>query len=169
MWETIQGVLTSDNFFKTVIGIGILVILLAILAKKGLFSFKGKGLTIDNGKDSERETERAIIRSQMMFVKTEISDFYNKVPNWEDRDEYRLKYIIEKCQDIFYEAISINHIVIEPVYLEIKQKTVWAEVLQNAENPNVINEDFKKVVYDETKYILSKLIEIRDYYKKDKN
>lgn len=169
MWELIQGVLTSDNFFKSAIGIGILVILLAILAKKGLVSFKGKGLTIDDGKDDERETERAIIRSQMMFVRTEISDFYSKVPIWEDRDEYRLKYIIEKCQDIFYEAISINHIVTEPVYLEIKQKAVWAEVLQNAENPNVINEDFKKVVYDETKYILSKLIEIRDYYKKDKN
>ena len=91
MWEAIQGVLTSDNFFKSVIGVGILVILFAILAKKGLISFKGKGLKVGNN-----DTERTIIRNQIMFVKTEISDFYSRIPDFEGRDEWRLKYIMEK-------------------------------------------------------------------------
>lgn len=167
MWNAIKDVLISDNFWKAVVGIGALIILLAILVKKGIVSFKGFGLTIDNDKENEREIERAIIRSQMMFIRTEISDFYNKVPQWEGRDEYRLKFIMEKCQDVFYEAVSVNHLTLEPVYLELKQKAVWAEVLQNADNPNILNDDFRTVVYNETKHILTKLIEIRDYYKKE--
>lgn len=163
MWNAIKDVLISDNFWKAVVGVGALIILLAILVKKGIVSFKGFGLTINN---DEREVERAIIRSQMLFIRTEISDFYSKIPQWEGRDEYRLKFIMERCQDIFYECSSINHITLEPVYVELKQKAVWTEVLQNAENPHILNDDFKTVVYNETKHILTKLIEIRDYHKK---
>lgn len=166
--DWLASIFNSKSALPIVIVAVILVIIIAFLAKKGIVSFNGFGLKIDNGEDDEREIERAIIRSQMMFVRTEISDFYNKIPQWEGRDDYRLKYIMEKCQDIFYECISINHITIEPVYIEIKQKAVWAEVIQNADNPNIVNEDFKKVVYEETKRILSKLIDIRDYHKKEK-
>lgn len=161
MWESIQGVLTSDNFFKSVIGIGILVILLAVLAKKGLISFKGKGLKVGNS-----DIERTIIRNQIMFVKTEISDFYNKIPNFDNRDEWHLKYIMEKCLDVIVDAISLNHLTLEPVYLELKCRAVWDEVLQNVDNANILTDDFKKVVYDETKHIIEKLIEIREYYNK---
>lgn len=161
MWEAIQGTLTSDNFLKSVIGIGVLVILLAILVKKGLISFKGKGLKVGNS-----DTERTIIRNQIMFVKTEISDFYNKIPGFEGRDEWRLRYIMEKCLDVLVDAISLNHLTLEPVYVDLKCRAVWDEVLQNADNANILSDDFKKVVYDETKHIIEKLIEIREYYNK---
>lgn len=161
MWEAIQGVLTSDNFWKVVVGVGALVILLAILVGKGLISFKGKGLKVGNS-----EVERTIIRNQIMFVKTEISDFYNRIPNFEGRDEWRLKYIMEKCLDVIVDAVSLNHLTLEPVYVDLKCRAVWDEVLQNADNVNILTDDFKKVVYDETKHIIEKLIEIREYYNK---
>lgn len=161
MWEAIQGVLTSNNFWKVVVGVGALVILLAILVKKGLISFKGKGLKVGNS-----EVERTIIRNQIVFVKTEISDFYNRIPNFEGRDEWRLKYIMEKCLDVIVDAISLNHLTLEPVYVDLKCRAVWDEVLQNADNVDILTDDFKKVVYDETKHIIEKLIEIREYYNK---
>lgn len=161
MWEAIYGVLTSDNFWKVVVGVGALVILLAILVKKGLISFKGKGLKVGNS-----EVERTIIRNQIMFVKTEISDFYNRIPDFEGRDEWRLKYIMEKCLDVIVDAVSLNHLTLEPVYVDLKCRAVWDEVLQNADNVNILTDDFKKVVYDETKHIIEKLIEIREYYNK---
>lgn len=161
MWEAIQGVLTSNNFWVVVVGVGALVILLAILVKKGLISFKGKGLKVGNS-----EVERTVIRNQIMFVKTEISDFYNRIPNFEGRDEWRLKYIMEKCLDVVVDAISLNHLTLEPVYVDLKCRAVWDEVLQNAGNVNILTDDFKKVVYDETKHIIEKLIEIREYYNK---
>ncbi len=161
MWEAICGVLTSDNFWVVVAGVGALVILLAILVKKGLISFKGKGLKVGNN-----EVERTIIRNQIMFVKTEISDFYNRIPAFEGRDEWRLKYIMEKCLDVIVDAISLNHLTLEPVYVDLKCRAVWDEVLQNADNASILTDDFKKVVYDETKHIIEKLIEIREYYNK---
>lgn len=161
MWEAIQNILTSDNFWKTIIGIGALVILFAILVKKGLISFKGKGLKVGNS-----DTERTIIRNQIMFVKTEISDFYNRIPDFEGRDEWRLKYIMEKCLDVIIDAVSLNHLTLEPVYVNLKCRAVWDEVLQNSDNINILTDDFKKVVYDETKHIIEKLIEIREYYNK---
>lgn len=161
MWEAIQEVLTSDNLWKSVIGIGALVILFAVLVKKGLISFKGKGLKVGNN-----DMERTIIRNQIMFVKTEISDFYNRIPSFEGRDEWHLKYIMEKCLDVIIDAISLNHLTLEPVYVDLKCRAVWDEVLQNADNVNILTDDFKKVVYDETKHIIEKLIEIREYYNK---
>ena len=161
MWESIQGILTSDNFWKTVVGIGALVILFAVLVKKGLVSFKGKGLKVGNS-----DIERTIIRNQIMFVKTEISDFYNKVPNFEGRDDWRLRYIMEKCLDVLVDAVSLNHLTLEPVYVDLKCRAVWDEVLQNAGNASILTDDFKKVVYDETKHIIEKLIDIREYYNK---
>lgn len=161
MWEAIQGVLTSNNFWVVVVGVGALVILLAILVKKGLISFKGKGLKVGNS-----EVERTIIRNQIMFVKTEISDFYNRIPDFEGRDEWRLRYIMEKCLDVIVDAVSLNHLTLEPVYVDLKCRAVWDEVLQNADNTNILTDDFKKVVYDETKHIIEKLIEIREYYNK---
>mgnify|MGYP003436491394 CR=1 FL=1 len=161
MWEAIQNILTSDNFWKTIVGIGALVILFAILVKKGLISFKGKGLKVGNS-----DTERTIIRNQIMFVKTEISDFYNRIPDFEGRDEWRLKYIMEKCLDVIVDAVSLNHLTLEPVYVNLKCRAVWDEVLQNSDNTNILTDDFKKVIYDETKHIIEKLIEIREYYNK---
>ena len=161
MWTALFAFLASDNFLRAVAGISALVVLFSFLVKKGLISFKGKGLKVGNS-----ETERTIVRNQIMFVKTEISDFYNKIPNFEGRDDWRLKYIMEKCIDVFVDAISLNHITTEPVYLELKCRAVWDEVLQNADNDNILTEDFKKVVYDETKLIIEKLIDIREFYNK---
>lgn len=161
MWQAIQEVLISNNFWKSVIGIGALIILFAVLVRKGLISFKGHGLNVGNS-----DAERTIIRNQIMFVKTEISDFYNRIPGFEGRDEWRLRYIMEKCLDVIVDAISLNHLTLEPVYVDLKCRAVWDEILQNSDDPHILTDDFKKVVYDETKHIIEKLIEIREYYNK---
>ena len=159
--EWLASVLTSSNAIPIIIIVVLLVVIIAILAKKGIVSFKGKGLTVGNN-----ETERTIIRNQIMFVNTEISDFYSKIPFFDGRDEWRLKFIMEKCLDVFVDAISLNHITLEPMYVELKCRAVWDEVLQNSDNPTILSDDFKKTIYDETKKILEKLISIREYYNK---
>lgn len=162
MWTALFTFLASDNFLRAVAGISALVVLFSFLVKKRLISFKGKGLKIGHSD----EEERTIIRNQIMFCKTEISDFYNRIPNFEGRDEWRLKYIMEKCLDVLVDAVSLNHLTLEPVYVDLKCRAVWDEVLQNVDNTDILKDDFKKVVYDETKYIIEKLIEIREYYLK---
>lgn len=159
--EWLASILNNPNSWKSFIFFLITLIILIVLVKKGIISFKGKGLTVGNN-----ETERTIIRNQIMFVNTEISDFYSKIPFFDSRDEWRLKFIMEKCLDVFVDAISLNHITLEPMYVELKCRAVWDEVLQNADNPNILSDDFKKTIYDETKKIIEKLISIREYYNK---
>ena len=159
--EWLVDLINSSNAIPIIIIAILLIVIIAILAKKGIVSFKGKGLTVGNN-----ETERTIIRNQIMFVNTEISDFYSKIPFFDGRDEWRLKFIMEKCLDVFVDAISLNHITLEPMYVELKCRAVWDEVLQNADNPTILSDDFKKTIYDETKKIIEKLISIREYYNK---
>ena len=159
--EWLVDLIHSSNAIPIIIIAVLLIVIIAILAKKGIVSFKGKGLTVGNN-----ETERTIIRNQIMFVNTEISDFYSKIPLFDGRDEWRLKFIMEKCLDVFVDAISLNHITLEPMYVELKCRAVWDEVLQNSDNPNILSDDFKKTIYDESKKIIEKLISIREYYNK---
>lgn len=158
MWEAISKLGTTPLTLLFAAG---LIICIIVMIKKGIISFKGKGLTVGNN-----ETERTIIRNQIMFVNTEISDFYSKIPFFDGRDEWRLKFIMEKCLDVFVDAISLNHITLEPMYIELKCRAVWDEVLQNSDNPTILSDDFKKTIYDETKNIIEKLISIREYYNK---
>ena len=97
--EWLASILNNPNSWKSFIFFFITLITLIILVKKGIISFKGKGLTVGNN-----ETERTIIRNQIMFVNTEISDFYNKIPFFDGRDEWRLKFIMEK-----FLKLNFNH------------------------------------------------------------
>ena len=54
MWEAILGILTSGNFLQIVLGIAVLVILFSVLVKKGLISFKGKGLKVGHSDQQRR-------------------------------------------------------------------------------------------------------------------
>ena len=165
--EWLASVLTSSNAIPIIIIVVLLVIIIAILAKKGIVSFKGKGLTVGNGND-ERDIERTIIRSQIQYVKSAVSDFYDDIPNFEGRDEWRLKYICERIISVFTDIISFNHISKEKIYTEMKQASIWAVIINNTASDIMTSDDFKNVVYAKTEEILDKLISIREYYKMEK-
>ena len=164
--EWLASVLTSSNAIPIIIIVVLLVIIIAVLAKKGIVSFKGKGLTVGNGND-ERDIERTIIRSQIQYVKSAVSDFYDDIPNFEGRDEWRLKYICERIISVFTNIISFNHISREKIYTEMKQSEIWAVIINNTASEIMTSDEFKNVVYTKTAEILDKLISIREYYKKE--
>ena len=159
--EWLASVINGKNAIPIIIIAVLLVVIIAILAKKGIVSFKGKGLTVGNN-----ETERTIIRNQIQYAQTAVGDCYSTIPYWENRDEYRLRYIMELIIDCFVECAIFNHITSEKIYMELKQRKVWQCVIDHSESPNILTEDFKKAVYEETEHILDKFIEIREYYKK---
>ena len=162
--EWLASVLTSSNAIPIIIIVVLLVVIIAILAKKGIFSFNAFGLKIDNGND---ERERTIIRSQIQYVKSAISDFYDDIPNFEGRDEWRLRYICEKIISVFTDIISFNHISKEKIYVQMKQASIWAVIINNTTADIMTSDEFKDVVYANVAEILDKLIEIREYYKNE--
>ena len=164
--EWLASVLTSSNAIPIIIIVVLLVVIIAILAKKGIVSFKGKGLIVGNGND-ERDIERTIIRSQIQYVKSAVSDFYDDIPDFPGRDEWRLKYICERIISVFTDIISFNHISKEKIYTEMKQASIWAVIINNTAADIMTSDEFKDVVYAKTEEILDKLITIREYYKKE--
>ena len=164
--EWLASVLTSSNAIPIIIKVVLLVVIIAILAKKGIVSFKGKGLTVGNGND-ERDIERTIIRSQIQYVKSAVSDFYDDIPDFPNRDEWRLRYICEKIVSVFTDIISFNHISKEKIYVQMKQASIWAVIINNTAASIMTSDEFKDTVYAKTAEILDKLIEIREYYKNE--
>ena len=164
--EWLASVLNNPNSWKSFIFFFITLITLIILVKKGIISFKGKGLTVGNN-ETERDIERTIIRSQIQYVKSAVSDFYDDIPDFPNRDEWRLKYICERIISVFTNIISFNHISKEKIYTEMKQSEIWAVIINNTTADIMTSDEFKNVVYTKTAEILDKLISIRDYYKNE--
>ena len=165
--EWLPSVINGKNAIPIIIIAVLLIVIIAILAKKGIVSFNAFGLKIDNG-DDERDIERTIIRSQIQFVKNAVSDFYDDIPNFEGRDEWRLRFICERIISVFTNVISFNHISREKIYTEMKQSEIWAVIINNTTSDIMTSDEFKNVVYTKTAEILDKLISIREYYKKEK-
>ena len=163
--EWLASVLNNPNSWKSFIFFFITLITLIILVKKGIISFKGKGLTVGN--NDERDIERTIIRSQIQYVKSAVSDFYDDIPDFPNRDEWRLRFICEKIMSVFTDIISFNHISKEKIYTEMKQASIWAVIINNTTADIMTSDEFKDVVYAKTAEILDKLISIREYYKKE--
>lgn len=163
--EWLASILNNPNSWKSFIFFFITLITLIILVKKGIISFKGKGLTVGN--NDERDIERTIIRSQIQYVKSAVSDFYDDIPDFPGRDEWRLKYICERIISVFTDIISFNHISKEKIYTEMKQASIWAVIINNTAADIMTSDEFKNVVYAKTEEILDKLISIREYYKKE--
>ena len=164
MWEAISKLGTTPLTLLFAAG---LIICIIVMIKKGIISFKGKGLTVGNSND-ERDIERTIIRSQIQYVKSAVSDFYDDIPDFPNRDEWRLKYICERIVSVFTDFISFNHISKEKIYVQMKQASIWEVIINNTAASIMTSDEFKDVVYAKTAEILDKLIEIREYYKKEK-
>ena len=162
MWEAISKLGTTPLTLLFAAG---LIICIIVMIKKGIISFKGKGLTVGN--NDERDIERTIIRSQIQYVKSAVSDFYDDIPDFPERDEWRLRYICEKIVSVFTDIISFNHISKEKIYTEMKQASIWEVIINNTAASIMTSDEFKDVVYTKTEEILDKLISIREYYKKE--
>ena len=161
MWEAIQGILTSG---KAVLGIGVLVILFAVLAKKGLISFKGHGLKVGHSD----EEERTIIRTQIQWCEADCKDMLRELtknlPECAGMNEYKAKYTIEKVLDCLVQIVLFNHITMEPQYIKLKQDLVWSVVSEV--NPEPVWDKLEPIVKDRVAVAIKNLYEIRQYYSK---
>lgn len=162
MWTALFTFLASDNFLKAVLGIAALVVLFSVLVKNRLISFKGKGFNIGSA-----ENERIIVRQQIEFCKTQTETMANKlVDSYKDADEWRIRYICELVYDIWIEAISYNHITKDSFYIQNKFEKVWAVILKETFIEAFSSEEFKKIVFDECKKVVERLVDIKEYYSK---
>lgn len=164
MWSALQEILTSNNFWKTVIGIVALVVLFAVLAKKGLISFKGHGLSVGH----TNEEELAIVRTQIQWCEADcnnmLRELINNLPEGTEMNEYKAKYTIEKVLDELIKIVIFNHITLEPTYIKLKQDLIWAVV--SSINPEPLWNNLEETVKARVEVAIRTLYETRQYYAK---
>lgn len=160
MWESISNVLTSGNAVAVLLTLIVLVIILAILAKKGIFQFNGKGVTIGDNED-----ERAVIRQQTEWSQLFIQSM-RQLPIFDGSDTYHTLYILEKAFDEVLSWIVFNHISDSENYISIKQEKVWNLIQTLVEDRKFTTEEFKQTIYDNTEVLIKRLVHIRKNYRK---
>lgn len=163
MWTAIQGILTDGNFLKSVVGIGMLVALLAFLAKKGLISFKGKGLKVG----VSNEEELAIVRTQIQWAEADCETMLREITNRFSEtgmDEYKARYTVERVLDELIKIVIFNHISREPVYVGMKQDLIWSVV--SSINPEPEWNCLEPIVKERVEVAIRTLYDIRMYYSK---
>ena len=160
MWESIGNVLTSNNAIAVLITVLILVIVAAVLAKVGIFQFKGKGVTIGGDED-----ERAIIRQQTEWTQLFIQSM-QQLPIFEGSDTYHTLYILEKVFDEVLSWIVFNHISDSENYISIKQEKIWNLIQTLVTDKKFTSTEFKQVIYDNAEVLIKRLVYIRKNYRK---
>lgn len=163
MWEAILGILTSGNFFQIVLGIAVLVILFSVLVKKGLISFKGKGLKVGHSD----EEERTIIRTQIQWCEADVESMLREIVNnsMEANDNiYKACYTVEKVLDELVKIVIFNHITLEPQYIKLKQDLIWSTVSKI--NPEPVWDKLEPIVKERVENAIRNLYEIRQFYSK---
>lgn len=161
MWETISNILTSGNAVFILVTILLLVVVLAILGKKGLFSFDLKGIKMGSS-----ENERTIIRQQSEWAKLYCDSMEPRLPHPEGYDIWRSKYILECVYDEIMTWITYNHITLNESYVEIKQNKLVFLINSLTIKDEYHLEEFNDMVRKETKFIIEKLVQIRELYTK---
>lgn len=163
MWTALFTFLASDNFLKAVLGIAALVVLLSVLVKKRLISFKGKGLKVG----ASNEEELAIVRTQIQWCESDCEAMLREVSNRfseTEMNEYKARYTVEKVLDELIKIVIFNHITLEPQYIKLKQDLIWSVVSEV--NPEPIWNNLEPIVKERVEVAIRTLYEIRMYYSK---
>lgn len=160
-WEKIINSLTSPDAVFFLIFLIILVVILAILGKKGILIFDIKGIKLGYS-----EQERTIIRQQSEWAKLYCDSMEPRLPHPEGYDVWRSRYILECVYDEIMTWITYNHISMNESYIEIKQNKLVFLVNSLTIKDEYHTEEFNDVVRKETKFIISKLVQIRELYSK---
>lgn len=160
MWETIKEVLTGGNAISVLVTLILLILILAFLAKKGIFQFNGKGVKIGDNED-----ERAVIRQQTEWSQLFIQSM-QQLPILEGADEYHTLYILEKIFDEALSWIVFNHISDSENYISIKQEKVWNLIQTLVTEKKYTTEEFRTIVYENTEKLIKRLVHIRKNYRK---
>ena len=158
MWQAIEKILLSDNSVIVLFFLVIIILLLAHLSNKGVFKWHTEKLTI-----GASENERAIIRQQVEWAELEIESLafterFNNVNEW------RTKFILEKLFDEVLQWIIFNHIKDSPEYISIKQEKIWNMTQTLVVREEFRSDEFKDFIYKEVDKIIKRLIFLRRQY-----
>lgn len=153
--------LTSNQIFAFGVFVIVVGAFLAYLSKKGLFSFKAKGLQFGRGQD----LERLILRQQLQYIDAAVEEAMTEIVKKDTWNNWKSKYTAEVVKDCLQRMVSFNHLSMDRSYVLVKQLEVWACIQKNdMVDPYYSSDEFKQLIYRWTEDCIKDLLDIRKYY-----
>lgn len=152
MWEAIVTLASTPAAIVLVAGI---IAIIFYCIKKGLFSFKGKGVQIGL---TEADT-RSLIQAQLDYANAKCEGMISKLPK--ELDQYRTKYIIARVEDVIEKAIIFNNMTEDEPYIRSKQELIYQTVMKRVDNPWFMTDEFKAFVYKFTDDLFRELVRMK--------
>lgn len=138
------------------------IIFISILAKKGVISFKGKGLQLGDTISSSsriKQLEWDYLQAETEIALRSLPEEYLSEPK-----VWRSHYVIGKYRDVLQYAIMANNIVKDDEYIESKQKLAYAAVLKATRDEYFLTPEFHIYLDKLTKDIILQFVKIKERY-----
>lgn len=137
-------------------------ILLAILAKKGIISFEGKGIKLGDTISSNSRIKQL----QWDYVQAETEIALRSLPKeyLEEPKKWRTHYVVGKYRDVLEQAIILNNIIEDDEYIESKQVLAYSAILRATQDDYFKSKKFQEYIYDLTKSIIKQMVKIKKKY-----
>ena len=164
MWESIKGILVSENgiiIACLILLLVIAVLLLAILLIKcGFLKINTKHVKLGN-----KVSERELIRRQTERAHDFIMSIEGKLVNSDTQyNEYFTKYILERVYDKVIEWIMFNHITVNQLYIQDKQDTILNLIYSLPVHDDFKSTEFKNRVCNWVKELIEQLVNVKVLY-----
>lgn len=164
MWNAIKEVLLSPNVSIILCFVMMIVFIGVILSRSGLMHIHTSAVEI-----GAADRERNIIRQQIEYVKLHYEGMESIIDKPPDYNPWRGKFIMRAVFLEFVEWITLNHLTTAEAYVEIKQDRIVDLVHSLTIKEEFRNEAFDEFIKRDVKDVISKLVQIRNIYKKGVN
>jgi hypothetical protein len=154
MWEAIITLAKTPAAVVLVAGI---FGLLFYMVKKGMLSYKGKGVTV-----GKADSESKIRNMQQTYAKSLFESTISDLPK--ECEYYHKRFVISQCLDEVERMIRENHITSDDCYIDTEFQIIYNIVILNTSMDYFRTEAFKEYLRDLVCKLVKQLENIRKTY-----
>ena len=143
----------AGNGIWSLLTVVFVFIVLSIMVKKGILSFKGHGVSLGTA-----DSEAKIRNMQQLYAKALFEGTEGDMPK--DCEMYHRKFVISQCLDEVERMIRENHITEDDTYIETEYQIIYSIVLKYTTIAYFKQDTFKEYLHN----LVKQLVKIRKQY-----
>ena len=149
--------LLAGNGVWSLLTVVFIFIVLCIMVKKGIFSFKGHGVVLGTA-----DSEAKIRNMQQLFSKSLLESTIADLPK--ECEYYHKRFVISQCLDEVERMIRENHITDDDTYIETEYQIIYSIVLKYTVIDYFREDEFKTYLHNLIEKLVKQLVKIRKQY-----
>lgn len=147
----------ANNGIWSLLSVIFIFLILCLLVKKGILSFKGHGLTLGTA-----DSESKIRNMQQLYAKSLFEGTVADLPK--DCEYYHKRFVISQCLDEVERMIRENHITDDDTYIETEYQIIYSIVLKHTTIDYFREDEFKTYLHNLIEKLVKQLVKIRKQY-----